>query len=189
MRGRSAWVAVFVVSLLTFATPAFADDRAELDQLIARYAEIHGIPESLLHRVIKRESNYNPKARTRRYIGLMQISHATARSMGYKGSASGLLDAETNLKYAGKYLAGAYRVAGGNESKAVRYYAAGYYYTAKRKGMLAEVGLAAGKKVRRKPGQPLVIVPSSQTAEAPKRKKKLKPIDPLALIPVIGDLY
>ena len=38
----------------------------------------------------------------------MQISHATARSMGYSGSPAGLLDADTNLKYAVKYLRGAY---------------------------------------------------------------------------------
>ena len=32
-----------------------------------------------------------------------------------------------------KYLAGAYRVAGGNADRAVHYYASGYYYAAKRK--------------------------------------------------------
>ena len=39
--------------------------------------------------------------------------------MGYTGSAAGLLDAETNLKYATKYLAGAYLV-GGSEDQAIR---------------------------------------------------------------------
>jgi hypothetical protein len=38
------------------------------------------------------------------------------------------------MNYAVKYLAGAYRVAGGNADRAVHYYAAGYYYAAKRKG-------------------------------------------------------
>ena len=33
---------------------------------------------------------------------MMQISYPTARSMGYKGEPEGLLDAETNLKYAVK---------------------------------------------------------------------------------------
>ncbi len=64
-----------------------------------------------------------------------------ARGMGYTGSAKGLLDAETNLKYAVRYLSGAYKVAGGDESQAVRYYARGYYYDAKRKGLLQETGL------------------------------------------------
>ncbi len=57
----------------------------------------------------------------------MQIKHATARGMGYAGPASGLLDAETNLTYAVRYLAGAYRAAGGNAGRAVSYYASGYH--------------------------------------------------------------
>ena len=61
--------------------------------------------------------------------------------MGYRGGAEGLLDAETNLKYAGKYLRGAYITARGNEDQAMRFYASGYYYDAKRAGLLEEVGL------------------------------------------------
>jgi soluble lytic murein transglycosylase-like protein len=57
--------------------------------------------------------------------------------MGYRGAVEGLLDADTNMTYAVKYLAGAYRVAGGNHDRAVRYYAAGYYYAAKRQGLPA----------------------------------------------------
>jgi soluble lytic murein transglycosylase-like protein len=66
----------------------------------------------------------------------MQIRYATARGMGYTGSASGLLDANTNLTYAVPYLANAYKVAGGNPDRAVSLYAGGYYYEAKRKGLL-----------------------------------------------------
>jgi soluble lytic murein transglycosylase-like protein len=47
--------------------------------------------------------------------------------MGYGGSADGLLDAATNMTYAVRYLAGAYRAAGGNENRAVALYARGYY--------------------------------------------------------------
>ena len=39
------------------------------------------------------------------------------------------------MTYAVKYLAGAYRVAGGNANRAVHYYASGYYYAAKAKGL------------------------------------------------------
>lgn len=119
----------------------------ELDALIAHYAAHHQIPVDLLRRVVKRESTFNPAARNGPYWGLMQILPATARSMGYKGSPEGLLDAETNLKYAGKYLRGAYLVADGNHDQAVRFYARGYYYDAKRKGMLGVTGL--GKDRRR----------------------------------------
>lgn len=114
---------------------------ASLDGLISRYSAHYNVPESLVRRVIQRESGYNPGARNGPYLGLMQIRHDTARSMGYSGSASGLLDAETNLKYAVKYLAGAYVVGGRNPDQAVRNYSRGYYYDAKRQGLLEEVGL------------------------------------------------
>jgi soluble lytic murein transglycosylase-like protein len=74
----------------------------------------------------------------------MQIKPATARGLGYGGSASGLLDADTNMTYAVKYLANAYKVAGGNHDRAVALYAGGYYYAAKAKGMLKDVDPKAG---------------------------------------------
>jgi soluble lytic murein transglycosylase-like protein len=113
----------------------------EMRALIRKYAAVHDIPESLLHRVIQRESDYNAGARNGPYYGLMQILPQTARTMGYQGPPSGLLDAETNLQYAGKYLRGAWLVSGGSEEKAVMWYAKGYYYEAKRKGLLYETGL------------------------------------------------
>ena len=66
---------------------------------------------------------------------------STARGMGYQGSPQGLLDAETNLKYAVKYLRGAYMVADGNQDAAVKWYSRGYYYEAKKKGLLQATGL------------------------------------------------
>ncbi|HEY6917696.1 MAG TPA: lytic transglycosylase domain-containing protein [Tabrizicola sp.] len=113
----------------------------EMMALVSRYADIHGIPESLLHRVIQRESGYNPAARNGPYYGLMQILPQTAKTMGYQGPPEGLLDAETNLMYAGKYLRGAWLVSGGSEDRAVMWYSKGYYYEAKRMGLLEETGL------------------------------------------------
>ena len=114
---------------------------AAINGLISKYASVYNVPESLVHRVVKRESSYNPAARNGPYWGLMQIRHDTAKSMGYKGDAAGLLDAETNLKYAVKYLRGAYIVGGYSEGAAMRNYASGYYYDAKRQGLLKEAGL------------------------------------------------
>ncbi|MEZ5888612.1 MAG: lytic transglycosylase domain-containing protein [Paracoccaceae bacterium] len=116
---------------------------AEVNRLISKYARLYDMPESLIHRVVRRESNYNPAARNGPYLGLMQILPQTARTMGYRGAPEGLLDAETNLKYAGKYLRGAWLVARGNEDRAVMWYAKGYYYEAKRLGLLEETGLVA----------------------------------------------
>ena len=121
------------------AAAADATDRAAIEALITKHAKANGVLVSLVHRVVRRESNYNPRASHRGNLGLMQIRHGTARGMGYTGSAAGLLDADTNLSYAVPYLANAYRVAGGNENRAVSLYASGFYYHAKRKGMLGSL--------------------------------------------------
>ena len=126
--------------VLAYAAPAAASSSG-LDGLVVQYAALYGVPESLVRRIIVRESKYNPAARNGPYWGLMQIRHDTAQSMGYRGPASGLLDAETNLRYAVKYLRGAWLCADGSQDRAVRLYASGYYYVAKHKGLLREVGL------------------------------------------------
>ncbi len=112
------------------------DANGNLDALIARHAAANNLPPDLVRRIIKRESGGNPRVVSKGNFGLMQIKLATARSMGYTGTAAGLLDADTNMTYAVKYLAGAYRAADGNANRAVHYYAAGYYYAAKAKGLL-----------------------------------------------------
>ena len=127
---------VLACAALACSLSAIASDRTAIDSLITHHARTHGVPEALVHRVIRRESGYNPQASSRGNFGLMQIRYATARGMGYRGSPSGLLDANTNLTYAVPYLANAYRVAGGNPDRAVALYASGYYYEAKRKGLL-----------------------------------------------------
>ena len=112
-----------------------------LNGLISKYASIYDVPEVLVHRVVKRESTYNPKARNGPYYGLMQIHPQTAQTMGFRGSPNQLLDAETNLKYAVKYLRGAWLLSDGSFDTAVKWYSRGYYYEAKRRGMLVETGL------------------------------------------------
>ncbi len=114
---------------------------AEINRLIAKYARVYDIPEDLIHRVVQRESSYNPAARNGPYYGLMQILPETARTMGYRGAPEGLLDAETNLRYAVRYLRGAWLVSDGSRDRAVMWYARGYYYEAKRRGLLRETGL------------------------------------------------
>jgi soluble lytic murein transglycosylase-like protein len=116
---------------LFFIHPVFAQ-RANYEQMVANHAAANGLPVELVHRVIMRESRYNPRVVHAGNYGIMQIKLATARGLGYTGTAQGLLDPETNLTYAVKYLAGAYRAANGNHDRAVRYYAGGYYYVAKR---------------------------------------------------------
>lgn len=114
--------------------------RDNIDALIEAHAKANGVPASFIHRVVKRESGYNPRAVGRGgAMGLMQIKHGTARALGYGGPASGLLDAKVNLTYGVAYLAGAYKTAHGNEAQAYSYYARGYYYAAKRAGVRTDV--------------------------------------------------
>ena len=105
-----------------------------VSSMAAAQASAAGVPASLVERVIRRESGGNPRAVHAGNYGLMQIKLGTARAMGYTGSAAGLLDPQTNMTYAVRYLAGAYRAAGGNESRAVALYASGYYTQAKARG-------------------------------------------------------
>jgi soluble lytic murein transglycosylase-like protein len=107
-----------------------------LNALIEKYSKLYEIPADLVHRVVHRESRYNPAAYSKGNYGLMQIRYNTAKAMGYDGPADGLFDAETNIKYAVKYLKGAWVVADNDHDQAVRLYARGYYYDAKRKGLL-----------------------------------------------------
>jgi soluble lytic murein transglycosylase-like protein len=125
-----AWLVT--MATLPFA-PATQAQHAEYDELVATHARANEVPEALVHRVILRESRYQPALMGRGgTIGLMQIKLATARSLGYTGTAEGLRDPNTNLTYAVKYLAGAYRAANGDHNRAVHYYASGYYAAAKR---------------------------------------------------------
>lgn len=125
----------------TFDPPLFPNETPELRASINRWADHYEIPRDLVHRLAIRESTHRPWAVNRPYYGLLQILPATARSMGYKGGPEGLLDADTNLKYAGKYLRGAWLLADGSQTRAISLYASGYYYEAKRRGMLVETGL------------------------------------------------
>jgi soluble lytic murein transglycosylase-like protein len=129
---------LFLVCALAAATPGAAAERArqahaQYDALIATIARANLVPEALVHRVIVRESKYNPGLVGRGgTIGLMQLKLATARGVGYSGDAQGLRNPEINLTYGVKYLAGAYRAAGGDHDRAMRYFASGYYHVAKR---------------------------------------------------------
>ena len=132
-----------------FIAAALVDGGAQAQEggaysgLVSTHAAAHGLPPALVHRVIMRESRYNPRAVSKGNFGMMQIRLGTARAMGYRGDASGLLDPNVNMTYAVKYLAGAYRAAGGNADRAVALYARGYHDVAKRQGTTA-VALAGG---------------------------------------------
>jgi soluble lytic murein transglycosylase-like protein len=132
MKSLLTLAALAALGALVTAQAASAQ-RAEYNELVTKHAHANAVPEALVHRVILRESRYQAGLVGRGgTIGLMQIKLATARGLGYTGTAEGLRDPETNLTYAVRYLAGAYRAANGDHHRAVAYYASGYYWVAKR---------------------------------------------------------
>ncbi|MEL7166051.1 MAG: lytic transglycosylase domain-containing protein [Pseudomonadota bacterium] len=128
------------------AVPLYPNETPQLRGLIEAAAAENDVPVALVQRVVIRESTHRTAARNGPYWGLMQILPATARSMGFRGQPADLLDAETNLKYAVRYLRGAWLVSGGDMDAAVMWYARGYYYEAKRQGLIEETGVD-GRKV------------------------------------------
>ena len=125
------------------ANGLYPNETAELRRRINYWSAQHKVPVGLVHRIVLRESGHRPGARNGPYYGLMQMLPATARTMGYRGAPEGLLIADNNLHYGVKYLRGAWLVSHGNADKAVGWYARGYYYEAKRLGLLKETGLKA----------------------------------------------
>lgn len=144
MIGRFALAGLALAAVMSSAQAVETARSQDMDAMIAAHAKANGIPEELVRRIIVRESRYNARAVGRGgALGLMQIKHPTARGLGYSGPASGLLDANTNLTYGVRYLAGAYRVANGDFNRAVSYFARGYYYEAKRKGLASKLAQSA----------------------------------------------
>lgn len=143
--------ALCVMLVACIGTPEpdlYPGETAEIRALVNKMARQYDVPAPLIHRVIQRESDYRAHARNGPYYGMMQILPATARNMGFTGEDADLLDAETNLIYAVKYLRGAWLLSDGSYDTAVMHYARGYYYVARDRCMLVETGLRE-REVRR----------------------------------------
>jgi soluble lytic murein transglycosylase-like protein len=113
--------------LSAYSSARMSEQAEKYKLMIALLARANGVPPSLVHRVIVRESGYNERAVNSGNYGLMQIRLGTARALGYDGPPEGLLDPETNMAYAVRYLAGAYRAAHGDEDRAIVLYSSGYH--------------------------------------------------------------
>ncbi len=121
---RAIGLGFFVVGMTLAQGAAVASPEA-YRAMIARHASANNVPFALADAVVRIESRYNPAARNRANLGLTQISHQTARGLGYRGSAAGLFNAETNLAFGIKYLGMAYRMAGGNVCGTIMRYQSG----------------------------------------------------------------
>jgi soluble lytic murein transglycosylase-like protein len=111
---------VFSGALKTTSTSGF-------ETSIDRYASAAGVPAALARAVMRIESRGNPGVTGRAgEVGLMQIKHQTARGMGFSGSRAELYQPEVNLQWGTRYLAEAYRLAGGDTCRTVLKYQGGH---------------------------------------------------------------
>jgi soluble lytic murein transglycosylase-like protein len=98
--------AVSIQQIMANATCRSCDEKP-YHQMVVNASNRHGVPTSLIHAVIQKESGYKPGATSqRRARGLMQLTPETARFVGVSNSHH-LYDPQTNI-YAGtaylKYL-------------------------------------------------------------------------------------
>ena len=134
---------------------------AAIDKMIIRHAKENGIPPALAFAVVRVESRYNPRARGSGVYGLSQIKPATARSLGFSGPASALLDADTNLTYGMRYLKGAWEKSGHDVCGTAMKYKGGHRanrmtasarsYCSKVKAHMAELDLSRSAPARAVP--------------------------------------
>ena len=74
--------------------------KSALTNLISQVCENHGVDENLINAIIKQESNYNPKAKSKAgAIGLMQLMPSTAKAMGVKDPYNTVQNLNGGVKY------------------------------------------------------------------------------------------
>ncbi len=103
------------------------DGHGSYRALIETEATREGLAPEIAEAVMAVESGYNPAAIGGvGEIGLMQILPSTARMLGFAGSNADLAVPATNIHYGVRYLAQAWRLAGGDLCTAVMKYRAGH---------------------------------------------------------------
>ena len=96
--------------------------RAEINELIDKYADKNGLDSDFVKAVINQESGFNPNATSRcGAMGLMQLMPYTAEGLGVTNA----YDAEQNIMGGTKYLKGLMDRFDNNKSLALAAYNAG----------------------------------------------------------------
>ena len=142
--------------------------KIEAAQIVLAEARAAGVPGELALAIARIESNFTCGARGKEYaMGVMQIKPATARSMGFKGKNTELLDCETGAYYAVAYLAAALEAAEGDQCLAVAYYRAGI-----QERRLSTKHCAMAQGVMEQIGGDIVASAVDADVKLPKKKKK-----------------
>lgn len=104
--------------------------RASFRTTAACEARARALPAEYALAVMEIESFYDPEARGGDgEVGLMQVMPATARLLGFSGNLDELADPHTNIVLGVRYLAQAFRLAGGDLCTTVMKYRAGHAET------------------------------------------------------------
>lgn len=102
--------------------PLTRTNKVQYNQIVEEIARVYELDGALLHAVITAESNYNPKAVSRKgAIGLMQLMPETAKRYGVADS----FDAVQNLNGGAKYLRDLLKLFNSDVSLALAAYNAG----------------------------------------------------------------
>ena len=154
-----------LVTIFSFASAVEAIERSgslgreAFLPLIKREAAEAGLPWSIADAVVFVESGYDPtRVGTVGELGLMQVRPTTAAVLGFSGSGVDLMRPEINIHYGVTYLAGAWRLAGGDLCRTLMKYRAGHGeddmtlrsvdYCARARGHIAAIGQPIGGEDR-----------------------------------------
>jgi soluble lytic murein transglycosylase-like protein len=126
MNFRTIGVVLTLLASIVIAGSTEATAREDLRRIVDRQATAHGVPVAFARAVVRVESNWNPQLTgAAGEVGLMQIKHDTARSIGYAGSRTDLYEPETNIRWGMRYLSEAWRLGRGDLCQAALRYQGG----------------------------------------------------------------
>lgn len=106
--------------------PGMVGDREFFLPQVAQEAGANGVPPEIADAVAMVETGYRPDAiGSSGEIGIMQILPSTAVQLGFRGSATELLEPAINIHLAVQYLGRAWAMSGGDICRALMKYRAG----------------------------------------------------------------